>query len=211
LVSAANASGASDEGPERWCYDALEARTWSAMSWQVSVLRSLELVWIHFDSNPACFANMVEGEQAIEDFLVGPPAAATPAPLLAEVRAYIRGARTPGPSTWLALELAPGHPPYFGIWWRIDGVNPEGCGLPGPDYAGVYGGTSAFGRRGMRALARPGAVELHVGISVRGEAMVPRVVELTRTITVAPHVGHRVQVVFDSPTAPTAEIIVSPI
>ncbi|HUQ05855.1 MAG TPA: hypothetical protein VM261_25310 [Kofleriaceae bacterium] len=200
---------APDEGPDRWCYDALEARTWRRDSWQLSLLRSLELVWIYFDSNPACFANMVDGEQAIEDFLVGEPAAATPPEILDEVRAYLRGARAPGRSTWLALEVAPGHPPFHGVWWRIDGESPESCGLPGPDYAGVYGGASAMGRRGMRALVRPGTVELQVGISLRGDAATPtapRLVELTRTIAIAPHVGNRVQITFDP-----AQLVVTPI
>ena len=202
-----NATDATAEGPDRWCYDALEPRTWASGSSQLSLLRSLELVWIHFDSNPACFANLVDGEQALEDFLVGEPAAPTPPALLDEVRAYIRGARTPGRSTWLALEVAPGHPPFGGVWWRLDGENPERCDLPGPDSAGVYGGASALGRRGMRALVRPGRVEVYVGISVHVDAELPRVVELTCAVGVTPHLGQRVQII----PAPVAHLVVTPL
>ncbi|MBZ0235384.1 MAG: hypothetical protein K8M05_23855 [Deltaproteobacteria bacterium] len=198
---------AASEGPDCWCYDALEARRWLRGSWQLAVARSLELVWIHFDSNPACFANMVEGEQAIEDFLVGPPAAPTPPAVLDEVRAYIRGARTPGRSTWLALELAPDHPPFHGMWWRIDGENPEGCALPGPSSAGVYGGAPAWHRRGMRALVRPGQVHVAVGVSVQGA---PKPVELAQTLDIAPHVGRTLRVVFDSADSPAARLVVTP-
>ena len=121
------------------------------------------------------------------------------------MRAYLRGARTPGRSTWLALELAPGHLPVHGVWWRIDGVDPAHCDVPGPDSAGLYGGASARGRRGMRALVRPGAVEVYVGVSPQPGTGLPRVVELTRTIEVPPHVGQRVQIVLD-PSAPQLEI-----
>lgn len=198
------------EGPEDWCYDALESRCWSAAGSDMTLLRSLELVWIHFDGNPACFANMVDGEQAIEDFLVGPPAAETPANVLEEARAYLRGVRTPGRSTWLALELAPDHPPVYGTWWRVNGQNPEGCQLPGPESAGCYGGSPATNRRGMRALVRPGTVELLVGVSVQMNPTEQQAIELKHTFDIQPHVGLRVQIVFESATSARAELVVAP-
>lgn len=195
-MSAASDRGAidaSDEGPERWCYDALEPRTWTCGMGQLSLLRSLELVWITFDSNPAYFANRVEGEQAIEDFLVGPPAAATPSDLLDEVRAYVRGVRTPGRSTWLALEVAD-DVPFLGVWWRIDGANPEACPLPGPASAGVYGGAPAWRRRGMRSLVRPGKVDVLVGITLAARH---EPTELTCTLHVSPGTRHQLRVAAD--------------
>ena len=64
-------------GPGAWCYDALTERTWPrGHDGQLTVLRALEVVWLRFDANPACFAKLVDGEQALEDFLVGAPALA---------------------------------------------------------------------------------------------------------------------------------------
>src|SRR5262245_18309797 len=151
-MSAANPPGAFDtdaEGPDRWCYDALEPRTWSCGDSELSLKHSLKLIWIHFDG--VSFARLVDGEQDLVDFLVGPPAAETPLAVLDEVRAYIRGARTPGRSTWLALEIVAPHPPFYGAWLQIDGGAPDNCIPPGPAVAGLHGAAS-LSRRGTRAL-----------------------------------------------------------
>lgn len=153
-------SAADAEGPDAWCYDAVEPRSWEYPGGgQLTVLRSLELVWLRFDSNPAAFATFVEGEQAFEDFLVGAPAGPLSDAVAADVRAYLRGARTPGRSTWLALDLGAG---LGAAAWTLDGVNPDRCELPGPASAGVYGGAAATSRRGIRALVRPGPIAVRV-------------------------------------------------
>ncbi len=195
-----DAIDASDEGPDRWCYDALEPRTWACGTGQLALLRSLELVWITFDSNPAYFANRVEGEQAVEDFLVAPPAAPTPSDLLDEVRAYVRGVRAPGRSTWLALEIAD-DVPFRAVWWRIDGANPDACPLPGPASAGVYGGTPAWRRRGMRSLVRPGEVDVVVGITL---AAAHEPTELACTLDVSPGTRHQLRVAPDGDVSAVA-------
>lgn len=191
-------AAADDEGPDAWCYDALTPRTWNAGGdAALTVLRSLELVWLRFDMNPAAFANFVDGEQAFEDFLVGPPAAPTTAAVVAEVRAYLRGARTPGRSTWLALDVGPG---LGAASWTFDGVIPELCDLPGPASAGVYGGASATTRRGIRALARPGRIE----ICVRALAQAPHVmVDAALTLDLVAQQPRRLRVALvDGAAAP---------
>ncbi|MBK9036400.1 MAG: hypothetical protein IPL61_34990 [Myxococcales bacterium] len=165
-MTAADAAAAA-HGPAAWCYDALTERTWpSGRDGQLTVLRALEVVWIRFDSNPAYFANLIDGAQALEDFLAGPPAVATEPEVLAEVHAHILAARAPGRSTWLELELGAGE--LFSPYWRVDGANPEECPLPGPAAAGIYGGEPASTRRGLRALVTPGAHEVLAVASIRG-------------------------------------------
>ena len=52
--------GPEEEGPERWCYDALVARTWgSGDGEQAAILRTLDVVWSHFDPHPLVFAPSV--------------------------------------------------------------------------------------------------------------------------------------------------------
>lgn len=177
---------ADDEGPDAWCYDAVEPSSWGYPDGGVlTVLRSLELVWLRFDSNPAAFATFVDGEQAFEDFLIGPPAGPATDALVAEVRAYLRGARTPGRSTWLALDLGPG---LGAASWTLDGVNPDACDPPGPASAGVYGGASATSRRGIRALTRPGPVEVRV-FAYAGRVRV----EAVHTLDVVAHQPRRLR------------------
>lgn len=198
-------ASADDEGPDRWCYDAVETRTWGYPDGgALTVLRSLELVWLRFDSNPAAFATFVDGEQAFEDFLVGPPAGPLTDEVTAEVRAYLRGVRAPGRSTWLALELGAG---LGGVSWTLDGVSPDACELPGPDAAGVYGGASAISRRGIRALARPGVVEVRVRAYAAHVA-----VEATHTLDVVAHQPRRLRVALvDSGSAPSLAVSDAPL
>lgn len=199
-------SAADDEGPDAWCYDAVEPRTWEYPGFgQLTALRSLELVWLRFDGSPAMFANLVDAEQAFEDFLSGPPAGPIDDAVAAEVRAYLRGARTPGPSTWLALEVGPG---LGAASWTFDGVNPELCELPGPASAGCYGGAPATTRRGIRALARPGRVE----IRVRALAQAPHVmVDAALTLDLVAQQPRRLRVaLLDSAAAPAITLTEAP-
>jgi hypothetical protein len=182
-------AAADDDGPDAGCYDAVEPRRWEYPGGgQLTALRSLELVWLRFDSNPAAFATFVEGEQAFEDFLSGPPAGPVTVAVVAEARAYLRGARTPGRSTWLALEVGPG---LGAASWTLDGVNPDLCALPGPASAGVYGGASPDTRRGIRALARPGRVEVRVrAVALATHAMV----DAALTLDLVAHQPRRLRV-----------------
>lgn len=200
-------TAADDEGPDAWCYDAVEPRSWAYPGGgELTALRSLELVWLRFDSGPAMFANVVDGEQAFEDFLIGPPAGPATDAVVAEVRAYLRGARTPGRSTWLALDHGPG---LGAAGWTLDGVNPAWCALPGPASAGVYGGAPADTRRGVRALARPGRVE----VRVRAIALATHVmVDAALTLDVVAHQPRRLRVeLVDGSPAPAIAVREAPI
>lgn len=199
-------AAADAEGPDAWCYDAVEPRTWEYPGFgQLTVLRSLELVWLRFDGSPAMFANLVDAEQAFEDFLIGTPAGPITDAVAAEVRAYLRGARTPGRSTWLALEVGPG---LGAASWTLDGVNPEVCELPGPASAGCYGGAPAATRRGVRALARPGRVE----VRVRAIALATHVdVDAAFTLDVVAHQPRRLRVALvDGGAAPAIAVSEAP-
>ena len=193
-------------GPGAWCYDALTERTWPCgHDGQLTVLRALEVVWLRFDANPACFANLVDGEQALEDFLVGAPAVATEPDVLAEVRAHVLAARAPGRSTLLALEV--GTPELFSVAWRIDGADPAWCPLPGPASAGLYGGASALTRRGLRALVTPGDHDVVVRASVRGPGPHAWVqLEARATVAVAPGQHRLIRLELDGGPPPAARL-----
>ncbi len=196
------------EGPAHWCYDALERREWGYEGRGIlTLLRGLELAWITFDGGPAVFANMVEGEQALEDFLVGPPAVVISDELYAGVRAHVLAARTPGRSTLLTLDA---QADLAGASWTVDGLDPLWCRMPGPESAGCYGGGSPRTRRGFRALTRAGAVEVVVRGSVRTDPhrFVP--LELRHTLDVAPHVSRHLRVVIDGVAPPTAHLEIDP-
>ncbi len=172
------------DGPERFCYDAVEARafTWDTFS-QLAVLRSLEVEYSYFDSNPACAATCVVGTQSFEEFLARGAGATVPDAVHAEVRDYLVSRRTPGPSTCVSvgfesLLAIPGPPAEtpWPAWWALvlENAPPSHPGFPGPDYASSFDDEPGAGRRGeRRMLVTPGAHALAAQVSVRYPAVAP--------------------------------------
>lgn len=167
------------EGPEAWCYDALTARSWDdgGDDAQVSVLRTLEVVWTYFHPHPLMSAVCISGTQPLEELLAGTPAVATSPAVLTALRAHVIGARVPGRSTYLEVRVAvvrragppaehPDAPRLVSLAWRVDGVSPATCdgGREAVDTAG-FGLAPDAARR--RVLVNPGRHRLLVIATVQ--------------------------------------------
>lgn len=166
------------DGPESFCYDAIEPRafTWDTFS-QLAVVRSLEVEYSFFDSNPACAATCIVGTQSFEAFLSHGAGTTVPDAVHAEVRNYLLSRRAPGSSTWVSVDFAPllalGAPsaeqPRH-VWWGLSVENspPAHPGFPGPSYAGFFDEHSGAEPSTLRRLlVAPGECTVVAKVSVR--------------------------------------------
>ena len=130
-------------GPDAWCYDALELpRVFANGFAATTILRSLEVIETFFDHNPAMHTTILSSRVPIEQYLA--TAAADD-----EVARHLREHRTPGPTTLLVLES---ERPI--AWWTIDGAAPNAIprSVPGDPAGGVIdetGGTPVLYRAGV--------------------------------------------------------------
>lgn len=136
------------DGPDVWCYDALETRVFERnYASATSVLRSLEVIETFWDSNPAAFVTYLLARRSIEDYLAAAPADD-------EAARYLREIRVPGSTTHIELE-----PATAVEWWAIDGSAPDTLpdSLPGSQAAGVSDDSPPAQRvRRWRAVVTPG-------------------------------------------------------
>ncbi len=166
------------DGPESHCYDAVEPRafTWDTFS-QLAVLRSLEVEYSYFDSNPACAATCIVGTQSFEEFLSRGAGTTVPDAVHAQVRDYLLAQRTPGSSTWVSVDFgslvalgAPSAEQPCAVWWGFLIEDTEGAhpGFPGPSYAGFFDEPPGAERSTLqRLLVAPGERTVVANVSVR--------------------------------------------
>ncbi|MBK7772852.1 MAG: hypothetical protein IPI43_01750 [Sandaracinaceae bacterium] len=166
------------DGPESHCYDAVEPRafTWDTFS-QLAVLRSLEVEYSYFDSNPACAATCIVGTQSFEEFLSRGAGTTVPDAVHAQVRDYLLSQRTPGSSTWVSVDFgslvglgAPSAEQPCAVWWGFLVEDTEGAhpGFPGPSYAGFFDEQPGAERGTLRRLlVIPGERTVVANVSVR--------------------------------------------
>lgn len=197
------------DGPESFCYDAVEARAfvWDGYS-QLAVLRSLEVEYSYFDGNPAVAATCVVGAHSLEAFLTGGAWPSVPDDVQARVREYLVTKRTPGQSTWVSVDFASllaGSPATTDrrcpVWWgfEVETAPWPHPGFPGPSYAGSFDEQPGGGGCGSRRLlVTPGqhTVVAHVSVRYRDEAGTSVRIETLRAgvnVVVAPgqHVALR--------------------
>jgi hypothetical protein len=164
----------SEHGLDTWCYDAIAQRSWPEGP---ALLRTAELVWIEFDSNPAVFANFVHAVQPIEGFLEhGPAVPGFSARCSSDIDAHLRTIRTPGVTTRVEANLTLIAPAdrWFIQASLLVGADPGPTPVPGPGYAGLYGwpmpgATSAH----LRYLARPGPQRVLLRVAINGPSIDP--------------------------------------
>jgi hypothetical protein len=140
-------------GPDTWCYDALELpRVFASGLAAKTILRSLEVIETVFDDNPARHVTILLSRVPIEAYLAT-------ALQDDEVARYLRENRTPGQTTLLALESDPSI-----VSWTIDGVAPSAIPLevPGDPAAGVLDETRGVPAL-LRAVVSPGAHVVRCG------------------------------------------------
>lgn len=194
------------DGPESFCYDAIEPRafTWASFS-QLAVVRSLEVEYSFFDSNPACAATCIVGTQSFEAFLESGPDPSVPATTQTEVRDYLVSTRTPGPSTWVSVNfeslLAATATPAASacaVWWALvaEGAGCPHPGFPGPSYAGYFDEQPGAARSALRRLlVAPGPHTVIARVAVRylaHDAMTVSIETLQATLDVVVAAGeHR--------------------
>lgn len=166
------------DGPETYCYDAVEARAfeWDSFS-QLAVMRSLEVEHSYFDSNPACAATCIVETQSFEEFLSRGAGASVPQAIQTEVRNYLLAQRTPGSSTWVSVDfgslLALGAPTAeqpCPVWWgfSVEDAPRAHPGFPGPSYAGFFEEHPGAERSTLlRLLVAPGERTVVANVSVR--------------------------------------------
>ena len=207
MSDASGTDEASEEGPERWCYDALVARTWgSGDGEQVAILRTLEVVWSHFDPHPLVFAPSVAAVQPCEEFLAGEPAVPTPSERLIALREHLLAARTPGRSTWIEASLAAGAigaAQVLSFRWLVDGHDPSEHQVPGP--GSIRMAAEALPAGGIwrrRALAEPGRrrVVLLATVATPQPRGMPRqaTARIEATVEVVAHQPTRLHVSLDA-------------
>lgn len=217
MSDASETDAVSDEGPESWCYDALVARTWtSGEGEQVAILRTLEVVWSHFDPHPLAFAPSVAGVQPCDEFLAGAPAVPTPPERVVALRAHLLAARAPGRSTWIEASLAAGSigaAQVLSFRWLVDGHDPSEHEAPGPGAMRIAAEALPVGgiwRR--RALAEPGRrrVVLLATIATPQPRDMPRqaTARSETTVDVVAHQPTRLHVALDA-TGPRPTLILS--
>jgi hypothetical protein len=198
------------DGPESHCYDAVEpsAFTWDTFS-QLAVLRSLEVEYSYFDSNPACAATCIVGTQSFEEFLSRGAGTTVPDAVHAQVRDYLLAQRTPGSSTWVSVDFgslvalgAPSAEQPCAVWWGFLIEDTEGAhpGFPGPSYAGFFDEQNAarcsacWSRRGERTVVANVSVRYPVASPTQGVAFGTLRATANVPVTAGQHVALRCEV-----------------
>jgi hypothetical protein len=182
---------------------------------QVDVLRTLAVVWTHLDVNPAVFQAAVDAETTIEAVLAGEPPFATPADVLAAMRAHLREARVPGRSTLLVARVDVTGAARIGeddeatqllaFYWKIDHRAPGEFTAPGPDGPSTYGMDPPPEGATLRALVAPKRhhVILHAIGRVGGERFEG---EVKLSVDCAAHTTTRIALALDA-SAKTLRVI----
>jgi hypothetical protein len=202
-----------DNGLERWCYDAIRQREWSWGSSNVVLRRCADLVWMHFDTNPAYFCTNVLAVQPIEAFLSDGAPVAAPDDVVSALRDHLLAVRTPGSTTWLAIGVSlhgAADCSLISADLRQDGVSLASVPIPGPAAAGLYDWPPPGPRaQSLRLLVPPGPSVVTVEVSVNGPSgnvtTVNRIEHAAVAIAIvtAPQGRTDVRVIVDATSWPT--------